>query len=189
VLVGRGAQALLAGTLFLEYNASVSGGPGMRETTLCLLVQGSPPQRVLLGFKKEGFGAGKVTGFGGKVEARETPAEAAIRELAEEAGIRVSLADLKSVGELRFRFPNKPSWSQVVHVFMSMRWSGIAREGREMRPLWYPVDQIPYAQMWQDAAYWLPRFLAGERIRGRFVFGADNETVAQVDITAWEEHG
>ena len=158
----------------------------MVETTLCLLVQGSPPQRVLLGFKKEGFGAGKVTGFGGKVELGETPAGAALRELAEETGVRVSLEDLDSVGELRFLFPTRSSWSQVVHVFLARRWSGIAREGREMRPHWYAVDEIPYAQMWQDAAYWLPRFLAGERVRGRFVFGTDNETVDRVELAAWE---
>jgi 8-oxo-dGTP pyrophosphatase MutT (NUDIX family) len=56
----------------------------LSETTLCLLVQGRLSAEVLLGLKREGFGAVKHTGCGGKVEAEETPAAAAIRELVEE---------------------------------------------------------------------------------------------------------
>ena len=154
----------------------------MRHTTLCLLVEGTPPRRILLGFKKEGFGAGKITGFGGKIKPGEAPAAAAIRELEEETGIRVSFDDLQAVGELCFWFPKKPAWSQLVHVFLSRRWAGMPREGREMRPAWYAVDEIPFGQMWHDGSYWLPRFLAGEQIRGHFVFEEDNETVADVTI-------
>jgi hypothetical protein len=40
---------------------------------------GKGSHRVLLGMKKRGFGAGKYNGFGGKVEAKETIREAALR--------------------------------------------------------------------------------------------------------------
>ena len=70
----------------------------MREATLCLLTQGSPPERVLLGYKKAGFGLGKYTGFGGKVEAGETPGEAAARELVEETGVWVAPENLQLNG-------------------------------------------------------------------------------------------
>ena len=159
----------------------------MRETTLCLLIEGTPPKRILLGMKKEGFGAGKITGFGGKIEPGETPAMAAIRELEEETGLRVTCEELEPVGQVQFLFPSRPDWSQLVHVFLSRRWLGTPREGREMVPAWYAVVEIPFGQMWRDASYWLPRFLDGERIRGRFVFAEDNETVAEVSISSWEE--
>ena len=159
----------------------------MRETTLCILIEGAPPQRILLGMKKEGFGAGKITGFGGKIELGETPAMAAIRELEEEAGIRVTCEELEPVGQLHFHFPSRPDWSQLVHVFLSQRWLGTAREGREMKPMWYAVGEIPFGQMWDDATHWLPRFLGGERIRGCFRFAEDNETVAKVAIRSWKE--
>ena len=159
----------------------------MRETTLCLLAEGTPPRRILLGMKKEGFGAGKITGFGGKIEPGETPAMAAIRELEEETGIRVTCEELEPVGQLQFLFPSRPGWSQLVHVFLSHRWLGTVREGREMKPVWCAVGEIPFEQMWDDATYWLPRFLGGERIRGSFVFAKDNETVAEVSISGWEE--
>ena len=164
-----------------------SGPRSVREATLCLLIEGTPPRRILLGFKKQGFGAGKITGFGGKVEPGETPAAAAIRELEEETGIRVSREQLQACGQLQFVFPGRPSWSQLVHVFVCKSWTGAAREGREMKPAWYAVAEIPYRQMWHDSLYWLPRFLGGERIRGRFIFGEDNETVNEVSMSIWEE--
>ena len=157
----------------------------MKETTLCLLVDGDPPRRVLLGLKKEGFGAGRITGFGGKVELGETLREAAHRELHEETGLLVSPGDLQSVGELVFLFPKRPAWSQRVHVFLSRSWIGDPQEGREMKPAWFGVDDLPFGQMWQDALFWLPRFIAGERIRGSFVFDDDNETVVDATIDRW----
>ncbi|MEJ2212436.1 MAG: NUDIX domain-containing protein, partial [Anaerolineae bacterium] len=47
---------------------------------------GRPPRQVLLGLKRVGFGAGKLTGIGGKVEPGEEVAAAAARELEEEVG-------------------------------------------------------------------------------------------------------
>lgn len=44
--------------------------------SLVLLRQG---EEVLLGLKKRGFGAGKWNGFGGKLEAGETPLDSATR--------------------------------------------------------------------------------------------------------------
>jgi 8-oxo-dGTP diphosphatase len=156
------------------------------ESTLCLLVRGDPPREVLLGLKKRGFGAGKVTGFGGKVEAGETAAAAAVREVAEEIGVGLRRADLVPVGRLTFLFPARPTWSQVVHLFLASRWAGEPAEGAEMAPAWYPVDSLPLDRMWQDGACWLPRVLAGEQVRATFTFGPDNESVAGIEIEPHE---
>jgi hypothetical protein len=59
-------------------------------------------------------------------------------------------------------------------------------ESAEMQPAWFGVGDIPFEQMWQGDVHWLPRVLAGERIRGRFVFGEDNETVVSWVVEAWE---
>ncbi len=148
-------------------------------------MRGNPPEQVLLGFKKEGFGKGKYTGFGGKVEPGETLAEATIRELEEETGVCVREEDLKPAGYLAFHFPAKPVWSQTVHVFVAWRWEGRVRESREMRPAWFSVSHLPFEQMWEDGAHWLPRILAGEAIAACFTFQADNETIDTVEIQAW----
>jgi 8-oxo-dGTP diphosphatase len=161
---------------------------GLLEGTLCLLLQEDPP-RLLLGRKRTGFGKGKITAPGGKVEPNETPRRSAARELAEEVGVHVEADDLGHCARLVFLFPHKPDWSMVVHVFLSRRWAGEAVAGRELAPAWYPVDGLPFEEMWADDVHWLPRVLDGERIHGRFVFAADNETVERVDLRPWPPVG
>ncbi len=146
----------------------------MQIATLVLVINPSPTPAVLLGYKKKGFGNGKYSGFGGKVEAEETILEAATRELAEETGLQVHPEQLHPAAILAFRFPNKSSWSQDVHVF-TMRFAGHEpSESEEMQPQWFPFNHIPYDQMWADGRYWLPRVLAGESFRARFTFKPDN---------------
>jgi 8-oxo-dGTP diphosphatase len=156
----------------------------MREATLCLLVRGDPPAEVLLGLKKVGFGAGKYTGFGGKVLADETVYRATVRELEEETGVQVLEENLQPAGRLTFLFPAEPGWSQMVHVFLASVWDGEPMESSEMAPAWFPVNEIPFERTWRDGAHWLPRVLAGERIWARFTFAEDNETIDWMEIEA-----
>ena len=158
----------------------------MLDVTLCLLVRGDPPSEILLGFKKAGFGAGKYNGFGGKVEAGETIERAAVREVEEEVGLCVSEASLQPVARLTFIFPANPVWNRVTHVFLVTAWEGRPVESDEMRPAWFGVEDIPFAQMWQDDVHWMPRVLAGERVQGYVTFAQDNETVAAWALEAWD---
>jgi 8-oxo-dGTP diphosphatase len=158
----------------------------MRDATVCILVRGDPPAEILLGFKKAGFAAGKYNGIGGKVEPGEAVIEAAARELEEEVGVRVSQEDMQAVAHLTFLFPARPEWNQTVHAFLANVWQGKPRESREMAPAWFAVDAIPFERMWQDNAHWLPMVLAGEQIRARYVYAADNESIERLEVGSWE---
>lgn len=137
----------------------------MRTVTLVFLRQ---PGHICLAMKKRGFGVGKWNGVGGKLEPGETIQEAAIRETHEEIG--VTPTSLEHVAEIAFFFTHMPQFNQTMHVFMADTWTGEPTETEEMAPRWYPLDQIPFGQMWPDDPHWLPRVLAGERIRGSFTF-------------------
>ncbi len=150
----------------------------MIEATLCFILDGEPPARILLARKKRGFGCGKHNGLGGKVRPGETPVRTIIREVEEEAGVVVSPDTLRSAGSVTFVFPFHPVFDHHVHVFVTTVWDGEVRESAEMAPAWFPITEIPYALMWDDDHYWLPLVLSGKRIRAEFSFAEDNETVA-----------
>ena len=154
----------------------------MLEATLCFLLRGDPPEQILLGYKKIGFGKGKYGGAGGKLLSGESAVRAAVRELYEETGIQTRETDLRPMAHLTFLFPYRPGWSQVVHVFVTGQWEGEAVESREIVPEWFAVSEIPYCRMWADCQHWLPPVLRGERVKASFTFSADNETIGEMQV-------
>ncbi len=136
------------------------------RATLVFVVQ--QPQ-VLLIRKKRGLGAGKINGPGGKLEPGESSVECAIREVQEELGITIK--DPQSVGRLRFQFTDH--YSIDVQVYLSHEYVGQPVETGEAEPLWFDIESIPYNEMWEDDAIWLPQVLGGQAVNGRFVFQDD----------------
>ena len=125
--------------------------------------------KILLIDKKTGIGKGKVNGPGGKIEKGESPEACAIRECHEELGITVS--NLKYCGQHRFQFVD--GLTIHVWVYKTTEFEGIPTESAEARPLWVPLDKIPYDKMWEDDGIWLPMLLRGERFQGRWIFDGD----------------
>lgn len=128
-------------------------------------------EQVLLIRKKTGLGKGKINGPGGKLDPGETPLEAAVREIREELHLLVRPEDCEEMGELRFQFVDGLALHCV--VFRTRRFEGIPTETDEAAPIWFPVDQIPFEEMWEDDRYWLRQMLDGGRFRGEFVFDGE----------------
>lgn len=139
----------------------------MKPTTLCLLLKNN---QILLAMKKRGFGAGKWNGVGGKVLEGESIELAAIREMKEEIGVDSDVADLENVGSIKFYFSDNPEFDQHMHVFTLQNWQGEPSETEEMKPQWFGFSEIPYATMWIDDKFWLPKVLNGKKIDASFYF-------------------
>jgi 8-oxo-dGTP diphosphatase len=133
---------------------------------LCFVIRDG---QILLIRKKRGLGAGKINGPGGRLEKGETALESAIRETQEEIG--VTPTDLEHIGELFFQFLD--GYKLHVAVFAAADCVGELRETDEATPIWTKIDKIPYHDMWQDDAYWLPLLLKRKAFRGYFVFDGE----------------
>lgn len=125
--------------------------------------------KILLGFKKRGFGVNKWNGFGGKVESNELIIDAAVRELQEECCVNVNKKDLKNIGHLEFTFEGETELMDV-RVFLTTAYEGIPRETEEMQPKWFNINDIPYDDMWPDDKIWFPYMLKGKLFFGHFHF-------------------
>jgi 8-oxo-dGTP diphosphatase len=124
----------------------------------------------LLIHKKRGLGAGKISAPGGRIEAGESPEEAAIRETREEVCVVPSPPVRR--GHLRFQFTD--GYALECHVLSSDACAGEARETDEAIPRWTPLDALPFDAMWADDRLWIPLMLAGRPFRGRFVFDGEH---------------
>jgi mutator protein MutT len=148
----------------------------IRRTLLFLIKD----DQILLAMKKRGFGAGKWNGVGGKLDEGETVEQALVRECQEE--INVAPTQYEKVAELDFvQDADSNPWHMYVYAYTCRDWEGEPEETEEMAPKWYPLNQIPYADMWDDDEHWLPLVLAGDKVTGTFTFD-ENDRMLSYEI-------
>lgn len=139
------------------------------EATLCAIIRDG---RILLQRKAAGrFGEGKWNGAGGKLEPGEDPADGVIREVLEETGLRIREPRRHGLLDHFFGDRMTPAWS--VHVFSATDFDGEPVGGEEGELRWFPVEEIPYGEMWEDDLHWLPMLLEGRDFEGVFYFNED----------------
>lgn len=144
----------------------------LKPRTVVFLVK---ENKVLLGYKKRGFGKGYYIGIGGKVENGETITDAAIREINEEIDVQITKESLQEVAILKFYFPHvtDESWNQEVHAFIVKEWNGEPTITDEIKPVWFDFAKLPLDQMWDDAQYWIPQIFNGKKIYEEYLFDKD----------------
>jgi len=129
---------------------------------------------ILLGMKKRGFGEGRWNGFGGKVKPDETIEQSLIREMKEEAGVKV--INPEKVAIVEFEFQDNPEILEV-HYYKILNFEGEPKESEEMLPKWFNIHELPFDKMWPDDKYWFPIFLKNKKFKGKFFFKDKNTII------------
>jgi len=147
----------------------------LRQASLCfLLKEFREEKQILLALKKRGFGKGRWNSVGGKVNFEKGDRgvkNCAFRETREEIFIEPKRVEKVAIMDFYFPYvPAKYDFDQQVHVFFIYDWSGEPHESEEVKPCWFDENKLPFSEMWLDDAYWLPRVLRGEKVKGIFYF-------------------
>jgi 8-oxo-dGTP diphosphatase/2-hydroxy-dATP diphosphatase len=140
--------------------------------------------RILLGLKKEGFGAGKWNGFGGKREGQETIEECAQRETKEE--IDVKIEKMEKFCLMKFRFRGEKDVIEV-HGFDVKKFSGRPKEIEKLIPQWFEIKDIPFDDMWPDDVFWYPLYLTGKKFKAEFLFDEKGSKTLKVSLEVVEK--
>ncbi|CAF0730093.1 unnamed protein product [Brachionus calyciflorus] len=137
-------------------------------------------KKILLGYKKRGFGKSKWIGLGGKLHPDESIIECAIREVKEEANIELTSVD--KIGYLEYIFEDETN-VMAVHVFSADSYSGEISETEEIRPEWFEYGSVPFDKMWPDDRYWFHLMLSNKRFKGHFLYEANLENIKIYDLS------
>ncbi len=154
----------------------------MKNSTLIFLIkkENNKNKEICLAVKKRRYGVGKWNGVGGKPEDGDKDIEdTAIREAREEINVEVN--SILKVAELTFVNLYNHEYDQLVHAYLCYDWQGEPKETEEMSPRWFDINEIPFADMWPDDEFWLPKVLKGYFITGKFEF-LDENTIQEFSM-------
>lgn len=121
--------------------------------------------------KADDIHEGKWNGLGGKFEPGESPEECVIREVREEAGLKIIKPRLKGV--LTFPdFAKGDDW--YVFVFTARKFTGRLRDSDEGNLAWVRDARLPELNLWAGDRIFLPLLKRRGHFSGKFEYRDGN---------------
>jgi 8-oxo-dGTP diphosphatase len=125
---------------------------------------------LLLGAPDKKLWAGKYNGLGGHIEPGETPYQAAIREVQEEAGLTVEALTLRAI--VHATLPEPPG--VIFFVFVGEALAGELHASAEGTPEWISQSALDTLPLVDDLPQLLPRVLSSTSMTfAHYTFTAD----------------
>lgn len=137
----------------------------MKLATLCYVRRNGRTLMLHRVKKADDIHEGKWNGLGGKLEAGESPEECVVREIREEAGLKIRLPLLKGV--LTFPdFARGEDW--YVFVFTASDFSGRLIDSPEGELKWIPDRELLKLNLWEGDRVFLPLLKRRGHFSGKF---------------------
>lgn len=127
----------------------------MKLTTLCYLLK-EDEVLMLHRIKKDvDENKGKWIGLGGKLESKESPKECVIREVYEEAGLKLNSVDYR--GTLTFI---SDKWDdEIIFMYTSDNFSGELQECNEGILKWVKKEDVLDLNLWEGDRVYIKRLI------------------------------
>lgn len=127
----------------------------MKLTTLCYLLKEDEVLMLHRVKKDVDENKGKWIGLGGKLEAKESPKECVIREVYEEAGLRLNSVDYR--GTLTFI---SDKWDdEIIFMYTSENFSGELQECNEGILKWIKKENVLDLNLWEGDRVYIKRLI------------------------------
>lgn len=139
----------------------------MKLATLCYVKDDRKTLMLHRVKKANDFHEGKWNGLGGKMELGETPEECVIREIEEEAGLKILEPHLRGI--LTFpAFAKEEDW--YVFVYTADKFSGELIDSPEGRLEWIDDDKLLELNLWGGDRHFLKWIDEGRFFSGKFSY-------------------
>lgn len=139
----------------------------MKLATLCYVRNDGHTLMIHRVKKANDMHAGKWNGLGGKLEPGETPEECAIREVWEEAGLRVRNPRLRGI--ITFPgFSNDEDW--YTFLFVINDFEGALIDSPEGNLRWIPDDDLLALNLWEGDRIFIPWLDMPGFFSGKFTY-------------------
>ena len=135
------------------------------KTTLCYIQKDDCYLLLYRNKKPNDMNEGKWLGVGGHVEPGETVDEAAIREINEEAGLKVN--SIKCVGEVLFV---NDDYEEMMYIYKSTDFSGELIECDEGTLHWVSIDKVLDLNLWEGDKLFHPKLRNNEPINMKLIY-------------------
>lgn len=135
----------------------------VRETTLCLIVKDDQVLMMYRNKKKNDVHMNKYNGLGGKLERGESKRRGILREVKEEANIK--LTNYEYVGKIRFKnFGNHKT--ELMYCFVAYEFEGEIAECNEGELSWIDKNDVLSLPLWEGDQYFIMDIINNKKFKG-----------------------